>query len=157
MAGEAAPDLLAVRTREVRESIPLLEAMDVRVVELGSGHAAVEAPLEANRNHVGMMYAGALFSLAEVLGGLIPAATWDCDGYVPIVAGMEISFVRPATSTIRASARLSPSEVVRVAAELGERADRVWFSVDAEVLGEAGAVASTSGRYLLQRLGDATR
>lgn len=152
MTTPATDDDLAAQTRAIHDSIPLMAAMGLRVVELEPGRAVVEAPFEPNRNHVGFVYAGALFSVAEVLGGLIPFVTWACDGYVPIVAGVEISFLRPARTAVRATATLSRDDTDRVAAELADGAERVWFSLESTVSDETEVVATTSGRYLLQRV-----
>lgn len=143
---------LEAQTRLVREAIPLFDAMQLTVVGLAGGTAAVEAPQEPNRNHAGMMYAGSLFSLAEVLGGLLPAATWDITGYVPIVADVRIRFRAPAMGTIRAIAELPADEIERVSQELAAGASKVWFTLEAVLTDNDGVtVASTEGKYVLMQ------
>lgn len=152
--GDAASADLDARTRALREAIPLFDAMDLRVVVLEAGRAVVEAPFAPNRNHVGIVYAGSLFSMAEVLGGLIPSVTWECAGYVPIVSGVDIQFLRPATRSVRAVAVVGTEEIDRVAGELREGAERIWFTIEAEVSDQERVVAKTSGRYLLRRVAE---
>jgi thioesterase domain-containing protein len=141
---------LEEQTRVVRGQIPLFEAMDLRIVRLAPGVAAVEAPEAPNINHAGMLYAGSLFSLAEVLGGLLPVVTWDIAGYVPIVGDVQIRFRRPAMGTIRATAVLPPEEVERVRTALAEGTAKIWFTVEASLTDTHGTeVATTSGKYVL--------
>ncbi len=76
-------------TREQHAVIPILAAMGTRVVEAGDGRGVVELPAGPNVNHFGALYAGSLFTAAEVLGGLIPGTTFDLEGelagFVPLV------------------------------------------------------------------------
>jgi thioesterase domain-containing protein len=146
-------NVLEAQTRHVRDAIPLFDAMQLTVVGLAPGTAAVQAPQEPNRNHAGMMYAGSLFSLAEVLGGLLPPATWDITGYVPIVADVRIRFRAPAMGTIRATAELPADEIARVGQELAAGAAKVWFTLEAVLTDSAGVtVASTEGTYVLMQM-----
>jgi thioesterase domain-containing protein len=145
-------DALEAQTRLVRDAIPLFDAMQLTVVGLAPGTASVEAPQEPNRNHAGMMYAGSLFSLAEVLGGLLPPATWDITGYVPIVADVRIRFRAPALGTIRATAHLPAAEIDRVRQELAGGASKVWFALEAVLADSSGVtVASAEGKYVLMQ------
>lgn len=154
---ELAPAELEEQTRVVRQLIPLFDAMELRVVRLGRGVAETEIPPGPNGNHFGVTYAGALFSVAEVLGGLLPAATWDVTDYLPIVADMQIRFRAPATAVTRASTLLSEDEIERVAAEIAQGAAKVWFTLVATLTDPDGAeVATTTGQYLLRRIKGST-
>jgi thioesterase domain-containing protein len=99
-------------------SVPILDAMGVRVLEATSGHAVAELPPEPNVNHFGVTYAGSLYSLAEMLGGVLALATFDLDGelagFVPLVKESTIRFRRPALGVVRATASLADAEVARV-------------------------------------------
>lgn len=144
---------LEASTRHVRASIPLFEAMELQVVALAPGTATVQAPEGPNRNHAGMMYAGSLFSLAEVLGGLVCPVTWPAGGYVPVVADVRIRFRAPAHGTVRATATVSDAERARVAEELAAGAAKVRFPLEAVLTDPQGAVvATTEGSYVLLRI-----
>jgi thioesterase domain-containing protein len=137
-------------TQLIRSQIPILGAMGLRVVRLSPGTAAVEAPQEPNLNHVGIFYAGSLFSLAEVLGGLLPLITWDMTGYAPVVAGLDIRFRRPAVGTIRAAAELSADEVARVRAAMADGESKIRFVLETTLTdGDGTVVATTTGQYVL--------
>ena len=45
--------------------VPAIERTGIEILELEPGRATLRMPLEPNVNHVGTMYAGALFTLAE--------------------------------------------------------------------------------------------
>ena len=61
-------ELLDLATDHLTSLIPAVGRMGLRVVDVAPGRAATEVPFEGNGNHVGTMYAGVLYSVAEVLG-----------------------------------------------------------------------------------------
>ncbi|MCK9822820.1 DUF4442 domain-containing protein [Nocardioides cavernae] len=138
-------------------SVPILEAMGIRVVEVRAGFAAAELPPEPNMNHFGVTYAGSLFSVAEMLGGLLALATFDLEGelagFVPLVKESTIRFRRPALGVVRASASLPAPEVDRVRADAlaTGKGEFVLEAVLTDAQGEV--VASTTGTYQVRRLG----
>ena len=140
-------------------SVPILEAMGIRLVEVAPGRAVAELPPEPNVNHFGVTYAGSLFSVAEMLGGVLCLATFDLDpggelaGFVPLVKESTIRFRRPALGVVRASASLSDEEVSRVRTD-ALATGKGEFVLEA-VLTDAGGevVASTVGTYQVRRMG----
>ncbi|QLQ11922.1 MAG: YiiD C-terminal domain-containing protein [Nocardioidaceae bacterium] len=105
-----------------------------------------------NRNHLGTMYAGVLFTVAEVLGGAIILATFDATKYAPILKDMRIDYRRPATTDVVASAGLDLelSKDLARTADLGERAR---FELVAQIHDTEGTlVAETVGTYQLHPL-----
>lgn len=144
-------------TAQIHNAIPILGAMGIRVLDDGVGHATVELPAGPNGNHFGALYAGSLFTAAEVLGGIIPRATFDLDGelagYVPLVKSSEIRFLKPALGDATATARLTPEEAERVRREALETG-RSEFVLDAEITdGQGDVVATARGVYQLRKLG----
>lgn len=137
----------------ILESIPIAGKMGIRVVRLEPGTGAIEAPPEPNINHAGMMYAGSLFTLGELLGGLLPPVTWDITGYVPVVAGLDIKFRRPAFGTIRATATVADEDLDRVRTELAAGEPKVRFPLASSLTDESGTeVATTVGQYVLLKM-----
>jgi thioesterase domain-containing protein len=137
--------------------VPILEAMGVRIVELRPGLAVAELPPGPNVNHFGVTYAGSLFSLAEMLGGVLSLATFDLEGelagFVPIVKESTIRFRRPALGVVRASASLAPAEVARVRAD-ALATGKGEFVLEATLTDAQGeVVASTVGTYQVRRMG----
>lgn len=144
-------------TAYLHEVIPILGAMGIKVIEAGPGHGTVELPAGPNGNHFGVLYAGSLFTAAEVLGGLIPRATWDLDGelagFVPLVKQSEIKYLRPGLGDVRARATLSEEDVERVPREAlaNGKSD---FVVEAEIVDAQGTViATTRAVNQLRKLG----
>lgn len=131
-------------------AVPPAHALGVRAAEVRFGFAAATAPIEGNGNHFGVMYAGVLFTVAEVLGGLIAIPAFDQAKYYPLVKDLKITYKRPALSDVRAEASL-PEETLRrieaVAAEHG----KCDFTLEATITDAAGTVvAETVGLYQLR-------
>lgn len=151
MADDLTLDLDAV-TESVRNTIPLLGAMQLRIIELSRGFAAAEIPLEPNGNHIGTMYAGSLFTVAEVLGGVIGLVSFDLEGYFPVVKGVDIAFRRTASSAVRAETSLSDEEIGRIQSEALANG-KSEFVLEATLTDEAGTVvATTRGTYQMRNL-----
>jgi thioesterase domain-containing protein len=138
-------------------SVPILEAMGVRVVEASRGRAVAELPPEPNVNHFGVTYAGSLYSVAEMLGGVLALTAFDLEGelagMVPLVKESTIRFRRPALGVVRAEAELADDEVERVrrdALETG-KGEYVLEATLTDAQGEV--VATTVGTYQLRRFG----
>jgi acyl-coenzyme A thioesterase PaaI-like protein len=103
--------------------------------------------MEGNSNHLGTMYAGALFGLAEMLGGALFAVSFDYGRFYPTVKDLQIRFLRPATTDVRAEAGLDVAAIERLKVEL-ETAGKVEFILDATLTDTAGQVVATStGTY----------
>lgn len=137
-------------------SVPILEAMGIRVVEVRPGFAAAELPPEPNVNHFGVTYAGSLFSVAEMLGGVLSLATFDfegeLEGFVPLVKESTIRFRRPALGVVRATAALADPEVARVR-EAALSTGKGEFLLEATLTDARDeVVASTVGTYQVRRL-----
>lgn len=137
----------------LEEGMPFLERMGLRLDAVGRGYVKMTAPLEPNINHIGVMYAGALFSLAEVPGGAIFYSAFDADRYYPIVKGMDIRYLKLATTDISVEVRLGEQEIARVQAD-AEANDKADYSWECELVDTAGVVvARTTNDYQMRRHG----
>lgn len=147
----ASGDQLAEMMNGAMEStIPIAHKMGVQVVEARPGFAATTVPAEGNGNHFGVVYAGVLFTVAEVLGGIIALSTFDSAKYFPLVKGVDIKFVGMARSKLRAEAGLDDETIARVRAEAAERG-KADFTLEAVVKDADGqTVATTRGLYQLR-------
>lgn len=133
-------------------SVPILEAMGIRLVEVRPGLAVAELPPGPNVNHFGVTYAGCLFSVAEMLGGII-GGFFEVPGGVPLVKRLEIDFTRPAMTAATARTTLSEEEFARVRDEATANG-KSNFELLTEVTGEDGVVvARTHGFYQLRVMG----
>lgn len=146
------PDLSEL-TASVHALIPVFGTMQLEVIEAAPGRAAARIPAAPNGNHFGVTYAGCLFSVAEMLGGVIGGTSFDLPGAIPLVKRVEIDFLRPASSDTTARTELSFDEIARVQAETLANG-KSNFELVAEVVDEAGVVvARTRGDYQMRVMG----
>ena len=107
-------------------------------------------PLAGNENHIGSMYAGALFTLAEIPGGALYLTTFDIAQFYPVLKEMKIRFRRHAHSDVTVEANLSEDEARRIAAE-AQRRGKAEFVLHTEVKDTQGqVVAEAEGVYQLR-------
>jgi len=116
------------------------------VIELAEPrHVKLRMPFEPNVNHVGIMYAGALFTLAEVPGGTIYTTTFDTSRFYPIVKELSIRFRRPATTDITVEINMTEEDAAKIAAAADSegKADYGWESELIDTTGEVVAIAQS--------------
>ena len=114
----------------------------VKVLAMEPGYVKLMMPLEPN--HVGTMYAGALFTLAELPGGAIFLTTFDASRFFPLIKGMDIKFLKPAATDITVEVRLDSeqaTEIQNTANEVG-KADYEWECELRDANSQVVAVAS---------------
>ena len=108
-------------------------------------------PLEGNINHIGSIYAGALFTVAELPGGALFLTTFDVVRFYPVLKAMQIRFRRPAFTDVTVDASLTEEEAQRIAEE-AERLGKSEFTLNVEVRdANDHVVAETEGIYQLRK------
>ncbi len=136
----------------VENKVAFVSRMNLKVMDLRPLYVKLWAPLLGNENHIGSMYAGALFTLAEIPGGALCLATFDATKYYPLVKEMTIRFVRPARTDVTIECSLSTEEADRIAAaaELHGKAD---FALEGHITDQSGdVVAISKGIYQLRKI-----
>ena len=130
-------------TRATWSVMPFCERTGVRILEAERGHVKLLMPLEPNVNHVGIMYAGAMFTLAELPGGTMTAVSFENGKYFPIVKDLKMTFVAPASTDLTVTIDLDDAQLSAMQADLDERgkADYGWT---AELLDTSGTVVARS-------------
>ncbi len=137
----------------VENGIEFIRRMGLKVVEMKRGYVELRATLQGNLSHVGTMYAGALFSLAEVPGGAMFLTSFDVSRYYPIVKEMTIRYRKPALTDVTVKVAMSEDEIRRVARE-AEETGRGQFVLRAELFDDNGQmVCESEGTYQLRRQG----
>lgn len=135
------------------KTFPFVERCGVETLDVDRGYCKMRMPLAPNLNHVGIMYAGALYTLAELPGGAIYLTSFDTSRFYPIVKDMRIRFRRPATTDITVEVRLDDAEIERIQAE-AEASGKCDFEWDTELKDASGeVVALTHNVYQLRRIG----
>jgi acyl-coenzyme A thioesterase PaaI-like protein len=139
------------RVRQLTEEhIAFVKRSGLRADVLESGHVRLCMPLAGNQNHIGSMYAGALFTLAEIPGGALFLTSFDSQRFYPVVKEMNLRFRRPATGDIYVEARLDTEQIERLQSEAQERgkADYLLELQLCDVNGDI--VAESRGLYQLR-------
>ena len=150
---EAGDDLAAQANGVLGQLIPVAASMGVEFTAVRRGFVQATVPFEGNANHFGVVYAGVIFTVAEVLGGALHLATFDASTHYPLVKSVQIDFLAPGTSRLTATASLPDAELERMAAAAATGA-KVPFVLEAEVVGADGVlVARTRGDYQLRPFG----
>ncbi|MBN1472774.1 MAG: YiiD C-terminal domain-containing protein [Syntrophaceae bacterium] len=119
--------------------VKIVNAMEIRIVEMWDRHAKVMLPLKPNVNHIGTIYAGSLFTAGEFIGGPIFIASFDYTRFYPIVKEINIQFKRPAITDVTVEANLSMDEVSAIQREAYEKGKADW-KMNLEIKDQAGAV-----------------
>ncbi len=136
----------------IEKKMVFLERMNLKALELRPGYVKLLAPLAGNENHIGGVYAGAMFTLAEIPGGALFFTSFDETRFYPLIKKMEIQFLRPARTDVSVEASLSEEEIRRVKSELAEKG-KSEFILSAQVKDESGRVVALSrGVYQIRSL-----
>ncbi|MGB7983038.1 MAG: YiiD C-terminal domain-containing protein [Candidatus Nanopelagicales bacterium] len=130
-------------TAFVHQSVPAIGRLGVVVEAITPGSVSLRVPIEGNANHMGTMYAGALFALAELPGGLIPLAVLEVGRYTPIVTGIELQFLAAARTDVTLTARMGLAEL-RTLAEQADAEGKASFTLDLQGADAAGRTVITS-------------
>ena len=113
----------------VHQVVPAIGRLGVIVEAIGPGQVTLRVPIEPNANHMGTMYAGALFALAELPGGLIPQAVLDPTRYTPIVTAIELRFTAAARTDVTLTASIEP-DALRALGDQVDSEGRADFTLE---------------------------
>ncbi|MGH8437073.1 MAG: YiiD C-terminal domain-containing protein [Pseudomonas sp.] len=132
------------------EKIAFVKRMNLKAEVLEPGFVRLRVPLAGNENHIGTLYAGALFTLAEIPGGALFITSFDASRFYPIVKEMSLRFRRPATGDISVEARLSAEDIERLQAEAAANG-KAEFLLELQLTDSSGeVVAESRGLYQLR-------
>lgn len=137
----------------VANAFPFAARTGAEVVELERGYVKMTMPFKGNQNHVNTMYAGALFTLAELPGGAICLSSFDMRKYYPIVKSMTVDFKKAVKTDATVIAKLD-DEVITATAETAAERGKADYELTTEIYDESGTLcATTTGVYQLRSLG----
>ena len=138
----------------VEKPFAFVERAGIQALKLEPRHIKLKMPLKGNENHFGSMYAGALFTLAEIPGGALYLTTFDVSRYYPVVKEMNIRFRRPAATdiTVELSITAERVEVIQQEAAKNGKAD---YTLETELKDTAGTVVALGkGIYQLRPMAE---
>jgi hypothetical protein len=113
----------------------------IKVLAMRDRYVKTLMPLEGNVNHVGIMYAGSLFTIGECMGGAIYGAAFDVQRFFPIVKEVTIKFRRPVVTDVTLELEMSEEEADKIQKEANE-AGKADFTLDLELKDTNGEVVS---------------
>lgn len=96
------------------KTIPFVDRAGMTVEEMEPCRAVGKMPIKLNLNHVQIMYAGSLFTLAEITGGAMLAATFDLSKYRLVVKSFNIEFKKPVKTDAVCEIKFPQEEVDRI-------------------------------------------
>ncbi|MBP8185161.1 MAG: YiiD C-terminal domain-containing protein [Pseudomonas sp.] len=133
------------------EQIAFVKRSNLKAEVLEPGFVRLRMPLAGNQNHLASMYAGALFTLAEIPGGALFITSFDVTRFYPLVKEMQLRFRRPATGDIWVEARLAADEIERLQNE-AQTNGKAEYLLELELTNASGEVVALSrGLYQLRR------
>lgn len=132
------------------EQITFVQRSGLKAEALEPGYVRLRMPLAGNQNHIGSMYAGALFTLAEIPGGALFLTSFDAQRFYPIIKEMNLRFRRPASGDIRVEARLSVDEIQHLQKQATEQG-KAEYLLELQLTDDSGEVVALSrGVYQLR-------
>lgn len=136
----------------IESIVPIAQKMGIKVVAMRDRYAKLMMPPEPNLNHIGIIYAGSLFTLGEFSGGAIFVTAFDTTKYFPIVKEVSIRYRRPGTTCMYLEVEMSEKQVVQVVERL-EQDGKANFELDLELKDEQDEVcALVHGTWQLRKL-----
>ena len=111
----------AIARQLTEEQIAFVKRSGLKAEVLEPGYVRLCMPLAGNQNHIGSMYAGALFTLAEIPGGALFLSSFDSQRFYPVIKEMNLRFHRPALGDIHVEARLDAEQIERLQSEAQSR------------------------------------
>jgi thioesterase domain-containing protein len=135
----------------IEEQIAFVKRMGLKAEVLEPGYVRLKAPLDGNQNHIGSMYAGALFTLAELPGGALFVTSFDNPQLFPLLKAMSMRFLKPATGDIQVEARLTDSEIQHLQQQAMTQG-KADYELNLQLIDAQGVVvAESQGLYQLRR------
>jgi thioesterase domain-containing protein len=136
----------------LENGIAFVQRCGLKVEELRRGYVRCCMPLQGNVNHIGTMYAGALFTLAEIPGGALFLSSFDTARYFPIVKALDLRFTRPVDGDAVIEVALPEARVQEIQAQ-ADADGKAEFELQAEIRNRRGeTVAVSHGVYQLRSL-----
>ena len=133
------------------EKIDFVKRCGLKAEQLEPGFVRLRMPLSGNQNHIGTLYAGALFTLAEIPGGALFLTSFDVQRYYPLIKEMNLRFRRPATGDIQVEARLSAEQIAQLEEQANQQG-KAEYLLELQLTDGSGEVVAESRGYYQLRL-----
>ena len=136
----------------LEKAISIIEKMAMRILDFNKQSVKIMLPKETNVNHLGTVYAGSLFSLADFAGGVLFYASFDHRKYYPILKEATITFKSPATTDIFVEVSMTSEQVEQMKSLADEKGKADWV-MDLELKDERGNICCVvRGNFQMRKL-----
>ncbi len=125
------------------QSIAFVRRAGLKVQDCRPGYARCWMPLQGNENHLGSMYAGAQFTLADVTGGVLALASFDNARFYPILKDLTLEFLKPATTDLTLSYEVSAAQLAELHAA-AMTTGKAKFLLQGELIDSNGVVVAVA-------------
>jgi uncharacterized protein (TIGR00369 family) len=136
----------------IEEKVPVAGFLGLVVKAVEPGRVRLRMPFSPRiKNHLDIVYAGAIFALAEITGGVAMLSAFEQDGCTVLARRMEIDYIRPSRSDLLCEVTLPDAVVAenRAAVQSEGKADVI---LPIEVQDDRGrVVARVSAFYYLRQ------
>jgi uncharacterized protein (TIGR00369 family) len=138
--------------RLISEKVPVAEFLGIKVEVAEPGHVRLRLPFSKRvQNHLEIVYAGAIFALAEIAGGAVLLSVFDTSKYTLLIERLNIEFHRPSRRDLWCDVALSPQLVEQVHAQV-QSEGKTKITLPVEVKDERQRVISrVEGAYYIRR------
>ena len=134
---------LEVAKKMLEGGIKFVANSGLRVVELRRGYVKCLMPFAGNGNHIGTMYAGALFTLAEIPGGALFLSSFDATKFYPIVKELDLRFLKPAKGDVTVEIALDDIHIASLSAQAAEKG-KAEFILEGQLKTADGTIVAES-------------
>jgi thioesterase domain-containing protein len=136
----------------LEKAIKIIEKMGMRILDFQKQSVKIMLPKEPNVNHIGTVYAGSLFSLADFAGGVLFYSVFDIRKYYPLLKDVTITFKRPATTDITVETSMTPEQAEGIKKITDETGKADW-ALDLELKDQQGNVCCIAhANFQMRRL-----
>ena len=136
-----------------RRDIPLLDAMQLSLLDYRDLELTMEAPLAPNINNKGTAFGGSIASIGLFGGWAVATLAFmdrGIDNSEIVVYRHEITFERPARGHLEVRVRMNPDEFAACLDRLRAGSDqRLRFNIEVELLHDDQRCATMSGVYVV--------
>lgn len=131
-------------------AIPFAGRSGFEVIKLKPGLLKAKIPYKNNANYLGSVYVGALFTLAEVPGGVMAVFEFGTD-YSAVLKDMSIQFQAQARSDVTVEFKIPKRQIKQVLAE-AESAGVADFTLHGRLFDDRDElIAETTANYQISK------
>jgi acyl-coenzyme A thioesterase PaaI-like protein len=141
---------LEVAKKALETGIKFVANSGMRVLELRRGYVKCMMPFAGNGNHIGTMYAGALFTVAEMPGGALFLSSFDAAKFYPIIKELDLRFLKPAKGDVTIELSLDDERAAALAAEAAQQGKAEFILEGQLKTAEGTVVAESRGVYQIR-------